>query len=103
MVFLAGLIALPGCGHSVRTQTFNWPDGGPRLRQSYYVDSKGYEKLHGSSTYWDQHGTVIAEGVWRDGSPWNGRCWIPAVGDAGSWGGLGKWQEYRDGQPVQTP
>jgi len=95
---LAGIALLAGCGPSIRTDTYNRPDGTPRLRQSYYVDSKGFERLHGLAKYWDEHGAVVAEGTWRDGKPWEGRCWIPAAGDAGSWGGLGTWHDYRDGQ-----
>ena len=51
----------------------------------------------GTDTRYDETGTIVEQGEWKDGKPWNGRCWIPEAGDAGSWGGLGKFRTVKKG------
>lgn len=52
---------------------------------------------HGTWTYWHKDGRVKAVGEWKDGKPWSGVCAVPAAGDAGSWGGLASFHNFKDG------
>jgi len=58
--------------------------------------------MHGGSIYQDANGAVVAEGRWRHGKPWDGVCWVPTAGDAGSWGGLGRFERREDGRFVES-
>ena len=98
---LAGAVLLGGCGRTVYTRTATWPDGKLRASESYYLDSSGRRVLHGPSTHWDAEATEVAAGHWRHGKAWDGVCWIPAAGDAGSWGGLGGFRRYEHGKFIE--
>jgi hypothetical protein len=98
---LAMCVVVGGCGPTVHTRTASWPNGTMRAKETYYVNSEGWKKMHGVSTYWDERGAVVAEGTWKDGMPMDGVCWIPAAGDAGSVGGLGHFERYKDGKALK--
>ena len=85
--------------HGVHTEYFK--DGGRMCEGNY---KKGQQD--GIWTYWFEDGRVKAVGEWRDGKPWSGVCGVPLAGDAGSWAGLMRFEEYRDGVyvgPVVLP
>ena len=100
VLILAMGFLLNGCGPTIQTRTAAWPNGLPRAKESYYVSPKGYRIMHGPSTYWDDRGSVVAAGTWQHGKPMDGVCWIPAAGDAGSIGGIGHFEQYKDGKPL---
>ena len=102
MVLLFGAVMLSGCGPTIHSRMDTWPNGEPRAKESYYLDSSGRMVLHGQTHYWDNNGKPVQVGTWRDGKPWNGVCWVPAVGDAGSWGGLGTFKRYKEGKFVEN-
>jgi antitoxin component YwqK of YwqJK toxin-antitoxin module len=43
-------------------------------KQKYTEIHLNKGQLHGTASVWDIKGKVIAEGVWREGKPWNGIC-----------------------------
>ncbi len=103
-VLLASLCYLTGCGPSLETRISRWPSGEERVRESYYVTESGQKVRHGPTIFLNTTGTVIAEGEWRDDKPWSGVCWIPAFGDAGSWGGVGRFERFEEGRSLgQVP
>jgi len=97
---LACVFCVIGCHPSANTRTATWPNSQLRAKETYYMDSSGTRVFHGVSTYWDAEGALVAEGVWRHGKAWEGVCWIPVAGDAGSVGGLGCFERYRMGKSV---
>ena len=57
---------------------------------------------HGTEKGYNEDGSLKYEGEWRDDKPWNGWCYILQAGDAGSWGGLRYWRQFKDGKLVDT-
>src|SRR5437867_2367817 len=49
------------------------------------IELFGPTRKHGTETTFDENGKILETGKWWNGKPWNGRCFIPAAGDAGSW------------------
>ena len=93
---LLSAVVLTGC-RSVHTSTRSWRDGSPCRQYSFYSSDDGYEIRHGTETFWNKNGQIIAQGVWKEGKPFDGICWLAAAGDAGSAGGLGHFEEWDDG------
>ncbi|MBI1904326.1 MAG: hypothetical protein HYS13_24795 [Planctomycetia bacterium] len=85
-----------------------WHDNGQKRLQGSYKPRKDALKdvfaaavvKHGTWTYWNKTGEVVAQGEWKDGKPWSGVCGVPAAGDAGSVGGILGFGEYQDGSLV---
>ncbi len=100
LLLLACVLCATGCRPNTKTRTATWPNGQLRAKETYYMDSSGARVMHGVSTYWDAQGSVVAEGTWEHGKPWDGVCWIPVAGDAGSWGGLGRFERYKRGKSL---
>ena len=59
-------------------------------------------KKHGKWTYWNEDGTIKADGEWKNGKPWSGVCGVPVAGDAGSWGGLEVFSRFANGKKVDA-
>jgi hypothetical protein len=100
LILAAWVLCAAGCGPTIETRTAAWPNGQLRAKETYYLNSSGARVMHGVSTYWDERGSVVAEGTWQDGKPMEGVCWIPAAGDAGSWGGLGHFEKFKGGKSL---
>ena len=101
LLLLFGATVLSGCAPAMHTRMAWWPNGQPRARESYYLDSSGQRVMHGPTSYWDDNGKLVRTGTWRHGKPWDGVCWVPALGDAGSVGGLGTFKRYKEGKFVE--
>ena len=104
---LAALMGVSACERELSTRNYEllYPDSSGRflVLESYYTASSVFEAVkHGPSTYTDKAtGTTVGHCIWRDNAPFEGICWIPTAGDAGSWGGLGAFEEYRKGQLIR--
>lgn len=79
-VLLLGAVILSGCGPSTEARFEYWPNGEARLKENYYTGPAGQRVLHGLTFNWDESGKIRQVGVWKDGVPWDGVCWIPAEG-----------------------
>jgi hypothetical protein len=102
VALLLGTVMLNGCGPTTRTRMDHWPNGAVRAKESFYIGRSGRMVLHGPTTYWDENGKLQQVGTWRDGKPWDGVCWVPLPGDAGSIGGLGTFKRYKKGTFVEN-
>jgi len=102
VALLVGALVLSGCGPSTQARIDYWPTGHVRVKESYYEGPSGQRVLHGLTFYWDENGKIKQVGAWRDGKPWDGVCWVPAAGDAGSAGGLGTFKRYKKGVFVEN-
>jgi len=80
------------------TAARSWYRNGGRLREEAFKDGV----KHGPARYWTEDGELLAEGIWREGKPWDGVClvtfgepigtiYIPPAGFA----------EYRSGDMVR--
>jgi len=84
-------------GRGRMTETTTWFTADQKSMHGAFTNGK----KGGRWTYWDRNGRVRAEGDWRDGKPWSGICGTPALGDAGSWGGIEVFGEYRAGKLIR--
>jgi hypothetical protein len=100
VLLLTGLFT--GCGPHLETHLTTWPNGEPRSEQSYYLRDYGWSRVwHGPFLMWNQEGEVVARGTWSHGKPCSGICFVLALGDAGSAGGIGSWGRYEDGKLIE--
>ena len=84
VVLLLGAVMLNGCGPSSESRIAYWPNGEARFKENYYTGPNGQPILHGLMFNWDETGSIQQVGVWKDGVPWDGVCWIPAAGEGGT-------------------
>jgi len=80
----------------MRSQVPQRDDGTKHRNATYNVGEP-----HGRWTDWNAKGNVGADGEWRDGKPWEGTCGVPALGDAGSVGGIEVFGLYHQGKLVK--
>lgn len=75
---------------------YPWVRGKERIKR--YEGNYRSGVMHGAWTFWYSDGSIKSVGEWKDGKPWSGICATPAAGDAGSWGGILVFNEYKDGK-----
>ncbi len=85
-----------------------WHQNGQKSMEGGLVASKGKDELfenpplkHGTWKSWKEDGKILAEGVWKNGKPWDGICFVPLSGDAGSAMGLEQFNRYRWGVLIE--
>jgi hypothetical protein len=100
MFLFACTLCFGACGPKTRVAESDWSNGQHRVRESYYSDPQLGRVRHGMTTYWARNGELIATGRWDHGKPVDGICWIPAAGDAGSLGGAGHLERFKDGKSL---
>ncbi|HYF49728.1 MAG TPA: hypothetical protein VEJ63_10000 [Planctomycetota bacterium] len=88
--------------HELHTYIRQHPNGQTAHRVTYKamrgeIPLFGPNRKHGTETKYDEDGNILETGEWWNGRPWNGRCFIPAAGDAGSAGGLGQYRTFKNG------
>jgi len=66
-----------------------------------------YRDYHGTWTYWNIEGAVVARGDWRDGRPWSGTCRVRVYGPKYGPAALDmvadsyEFRRYKSGEVVQ--
>jgi hypothetical protein len=108
LIFVAGF--LMGCQFKTETyvSTTRHKNGSIASHVTYEkLNRDGLDNLleldpkHGLVVFYKDDGTVEHSGEWKHGVPWNGECYILEVGDAGSWGGLGRWIKFKEGKSIE--
>lgn len=74
-----------------------WSESGQKLLQGAY--SRG--KKDGRWVYWDEKGAVEADGIWKNGSPWDGMCAVESLRGGASVPPSAKLVRYREGKAVE--
>jgi antitoxin component YwqK of YwqJK toxin-antitoxin module len=71
-------------GKGIQLEVTTWHPNGKKMMRGTYLDQKdiktvlenqkGLDLQDGRWTYWDEEGNIVADGVWKDGKPWEGVC-----------------------------
>ena len=91
-----------GCARNYIKNEY-YENGAMKSAVTYYDPDKliVLPMMNGMAIYYDKNGRVLHAGEWKMGMPWNGECFELQAGDAGSAGGLGKWNSYNNGKIIK--